>query len=136
MADERLEVCRDVFVSWSAWDIERVLTLFDPECEWAMSQGYATLLPANSYAGHEGLRDVMGELQSMFDSLNAEIVEARASGDELMLRASLSARPRGSTVPVTAPPFAQVVEFRDGRISRITQTDDVPVGWDYATPVS
>jgi len=131
--EERLELTRRSYAAWSAADVEGTVALFDPECEWRLGDVGAAL-GADVYRGHDGLRQFMHDLLTFFEGMHGEIDQARAAGERILVRSWVAGR-SGAFGDVSQRQ-AQVLEFRDGRILRITQTEDPPPGWEEARPLT
>jgi SnoaL-like protein len=128
----RLELCRVSYECWSTGDVERIVAIYDPECEWVMGEVGAAL-GQDCYRGHQGLRRFMSDVLTFFDDYRAEIVEARAHGERLLVRGWISGRT--AAFGDISQYVAQVIEFGDRCVLRVTQTDDPPPGWDGARPL-
>ena len=62
------------------------------------------------------------------------IDQARAAGERILVRSWVAGR--SDAFGDVSQRQAQVLEFRDGRILRITQTEDPPPGWEEARPLT
>jgi ketosteroid isomerase-like protein len=130
--EERLELTRRSYAAWSAADEDGMVALFDPECEWRLGD-MAAAVGADVHRGHDGLRRFMRDLTTFFDGMHGEIDEARADGERILVRSWVAGR--SEAFGDVSQRQAQIVEFRGGRILRITQTEDPPPGWDEARPL-
>jgi ketosteroid isomerase-like protein len=130
--EERLELTRRSYAAWSAGDEDGVVALFHPECEWRLGD-LGAALGAEGYRGHDGMRQFMRDLTTFFQGMRGEITEARAAGDRILVRSWVAGR--SDAFGDISQRQAQVVEFRDGRILRISQTRDPPPGWEEARPL-
>ena len=91
-------------------------------------------LGAAVYRGHDGRRQFMHDLLTFFDGMHGEIDQARAAGERILVRSWVAGR--SDAFGDVSQRQAQVLEFRDGRILRITQTEDPPPGWEEARPLT
>jgi hypothetical protein len=64
------------------------------------------------------LRDVFGE----FNTRPIEIIDL--SHDRVLVKGQMTVRGAASGVEIDVPPFAQIIEFRDGLISRVDNYSD------------
>ena len=95
-------------------DIETLLEELDPEVEWhsalhALLGGEQTV-----FRGHDGVREMIGDLNDAFDEVQIEISEIRDLGDRLVAIGRNRARGRESGAE-TVTPFALVTEIRNGK---------------------
>lgn len=134
MTDEELvRLCQASYAAWNAGDVEALVPLYHSDCEWVVGAAQAGL-GVDVFHGHQGLRDFMREVRGSFAEYRNEILEIRRDGDRVLIRGTIAGR---------SPAFgeisqhqAQLGEFRDGLIFRVTQTDDPPPGWDEARPLT
>jgi ketosteroid isomerase-like protein len=99
-------------------DIELSLCAYDPDVEisWPVSGVAAFPDLRGVYRGHEGFRQVWAATHDPWD-VDVQLEEMIDVGDRLLSIGQVSARGRGSGVPVAAPLFA-IHTFRAGRIVR------------------
>jgi ketosteroid isomerase-like protein len=127
---ERVAACRRFYDAFGRQDLDTLKEIFAPDCEW-VSGVMAPIFGSAAVHGHAGVEEVLRFTHDMFDGYWPEIVEARAAdGDRVLIRAQISGRsPGGMDV---GQYMGQIVDFRDSRIARVTQTDAPPPGWDDA----
>jgi hypothetical protein len=132
---EKLAAARRSYAAFGAGpDIDALLPLYDRECEWHMGPMGAAF---RSFRGHDGLREWASALAEGFEGFQANIDEARVTGDGvLLLRAHARGRARDGGVEVSLPVFWQQMEFHEGCIKRVVQFEESPPGWGTATPVT
>ncbi len=131
---EKLALTQRSYAVFGRLDSEALIPLYHPECEWRMgSMGAA--FGTEAFCGHSGLRELVTAISEGVDSYATEIVEARVTGDGVLLVAFV-VRSRASYTKIDFTFKAwQEVEFRDGLIMSVTQFDESPPGWDDATPL-
>jgi hypothetical protein len=78
---------------------------------------------------------MMHEYTGAFESFAPRIMELRLWRGQLLIRADVSGKSQMMGIETASAPFGQVVEFRNSRVLRVTQTDDPPPNWDEAQPV-
>jgi ketosteroid isomerase-like protein len=117
-------------------DIEALLNLWDPECEWRMgSMGAAA--GTDAYRGHDGLREWVAALDEGFESFAVEIDEAKITSEGVLLvRGHSHGRSRGTHMELSIPAYWQEIAFRDGLCLSVVQFDGPPPGWEEATPIT
>jgi hypothetical protein len=133
---EKLGLCRRSYAAFSAGlDIEALIPLYHPECEWRMgSMGAAA--GTEAFRGHDGLRAWVAELDEGFESFAAQIDEARITGEgDLLLRGNSQGRSRGTHIELSIPRYWQEIKFRDALCVGVVHFDEPPPGWDEATPL-
>ena len=136
MTDWRVRLCRGSYAAWAAGDLEGVLELYDPECEWDMGpMAAAGLGPV--FEGHAGLRRLFADLTGAFpEGFAPRIMELRLLGDQLLVRGDAIGTSELVQVETTTAPYGQIIDFKDGRIRKVSQTDDPPPDWDKANAVA
>jgi SnoaL-like domain len=132
---EKLALAERSYAAFSPLDIEAIIPLFHPECEWRMAPGRA-VFGTDAYRGHDGLREFVSAIDEGAESYAAEINEAkiRPTG-AVLLRNTTHARSRGTHIELSSNGWHEV-EFRDRLILSVAQFDGPPPGWDEATPIT
>ena len=69
---------------------------------------------ATEYRGHDGVREMLGDLYEAFDTIHIEASEIRDLGDRLVAIGRTRARGKASGVE-TETPLAFVAEFKNGK---------------------
>jgi ketosteroid isomerase-like protein len=134
---EKLAVAQRSYAAFSAGpDIEALIPLYHPECEWRMGPMGAAF-GTESFRGHDGLRAWASAIDEGLDGFAAVIDEAGITPEGVvLLRGHGNARSRGTHMELSMPAFWQQIEFRDDLIVSIVQYDESPPGWDGATPIA
>ena len=114
MSQENVEAFKRGLEAGNRGDIEGLLEELDPEVEWhsalhAFLRGEQTV-----FRGHEGVREMLGDLNDAFGEIHIEISEIRDLGDGLVAIGHTRTRGRGSGVE-TETPLAFVTEVRNGK---------------------
>src|SRR5271169_6411461 len=95
---EMLTLTERSFAAWNPPDIEAIIALYQPDCEWRMGH-MAAALGTDVFRGHEGLRKLVAAVDEGFDSYEAEQYEARITGDGvLLMRGEIQVRSRGTGI--------------------------------------
>ena len=129
---EKLAFAQGSYAAFSPPDVEAIISLYHPECEWRLGRAGAAL-GTDAFQGHDGLRALVSALEEGFESYAAEIDEAKISRDGvLLLRGHVHTRSRGTHIEL-AMQVSQEVEFRDDLIVSVVQLDEPPPGWNEAT---
>ena len=115
MSQENVEAFKRAAKAGNRRDFEAMLEEFDPEVEW--HPGLAALLGGETtvYRGHEGVRELVRDLNESFAEFDLKYSEIRDLGDRLLAIGRLRARGKASGA-VTESPFCYVGEFRNGKV--------------------
>jgi ketosteroid isomerase-like protein len=134
---EKLALAQRSYAAFSAGpDIEALIPLYHPECEWRMgSMGAA--LGTGAFRGHDGIRAWASALDEGFEDFAVSIDAAKITGEGvLLLRGHSHGRSRHTHMELSSPAFWQKVTFRDGLGLGVEQLDEPPPEWDEATPIT
>jgi ketosteroid isomerase-like protein len=118
MSQENVETFNRVTEAYKRRDVEAMLADLDPEIEWhpgllASLGGEATV-----YRGHEGIRELVRDLDEHFAEFNNEYSEIRDLGDQVLAIGHIRARGKASGAE-TVSPLAFLVESKDGKAIRV-----------------
>jgi ketosteroid isomerase-like protein len=132
MGDWRADLCRESYAIFQRLDAEAAVCLYHHDCEWDV--GFAgAALGMTTYSGHAGVRKLIGDIGEVFPDWHPMIDELRLREDgALLVRSRVEATARDSRMPLEIPVMGQVIEFRDRRILRVSQTNFPPPGWEQA----
>ena len=114
MAQENVEAFKRGLEAGNRGDVEGLLEELDPEVEWhsalhALMGGKQTV-----FRGHDGVREMLRDLNEAFGEIQIEISEIRDQGD-LLVAIGLS-RTRGKASGAgTETPMAFVAEVKNGK---------------------
>jgi uncharacterized protein len=120
MSQENVEVVRRTADAYNRGDIDAALEDVDPEIEWH------PLLPgllgreATVYRGHEGVRQVVRDLDEAFTELEAEQSEVRDLGEQVIAIGHFRGRGRESGAK-TETAIVWLVDFRNGKAVRVRE---------------
>jgi ketosteroid isomerase-like protein len=133
MGDWRAELCYDSYAAFRRRDADAAAALYDPECEWELGAASAAL-GETAYRGHLGVQALMSDINEVFPDWEPTVEELRLREDgAVLVRARGGGTARDTGIPLEMPVLSQVIEFRDRRILRVTQTEFPPPGWEEAT---
>jgi ketosteroid isomerase-like protein len=119
MSQENLAtIFRHAMEAYSRGDYDAAVVGFDPAIEWSV---HASLVPdATTYHGHEGVKRFWKTSAEAISGMELEIEECRCVGqDRVLAIARAHGTGAGSGAPVASRRFAQIVDFRDGRVVRV-----------------
>jgi ketosteroid isomerase-like protein len=116
--DDLAMIFRRGMEAYSRGDYEAAVAGFDPAIEWSVD---ATLAPdASSYHGHAGVKRFWETWAEAINDLALEIEECRCVGPNRVLAITRAhGTGAGSGAPVASGRFAQIADFRDGRVVRV-----------------
>jgi ketosteroid isomerase-like protein len=116
MSQENLAtIFRHAMEAYSRGDYDAAVVGFDPAIEWSL---HASLVPdATTYHGHEGVQRFWKTSAEAISGMELEIEECRCVGQDRVLAITRAhGTGVGSGAPVASRRFAQIVDFRDGRV--------------------
>jgi ketosteroid isomerase-like protein len=122
------ELIRRSYRAFREDDLEALLGLYHPEAVWDMTH-WQDFPEASVYTGLSGTKDVLRLLRDAFGEFDVQPVEIVEAGEERVLVVGrMTVRGKASGAEVQAPPFAQVIEFRDNLIARVDAYSDAEAG--------
>jgi ketosteroid isomerase-like protein len=104
--------------AYSRGDWQAAVVGFDPAIEWSVDPSVAP--DATTYHGHEGVRQFWETWAEAISGMELEIEECRCVGqDQVLAITRAHGTGAGSGAPVASGRFAQIADFRDGRVVRV-----------------
>jgi ketosteroid isomerase-like protein len=114
MSQENVEAFKRGLEAGNRGDVETLLQELDPAVEWH-SALHAVLGGAQTvFRGHDGVREMLRDLNEAFDEIQIEISEIRDLGDRLVAIGRNRTRGKASGAE-TETPLALVTEIRNGK---------------------
>jgi ketosteroid isomerase-like protein len=126
MSQENVEIVRRVFAAFNARDVEELVRLFDPECEF---QPFRAQLEGQIYRGHEGMRRFASDMEEDWDTYLIDPTEFRAREDRVGVAGHITAVAPGPRVIIESR-AGFVFDLREGRILRVVSHSDPAVALD------
>jgi|ERR1700730_15321630 len=114
MAQEIVELAREVLAALGTRDPSRLIALSDPEVEW---HSFFALSEGGVYRGHDGTRRYMSDLTDAWEIGRAEVDNALGIADVAVLVGRIHYRGKGSGVESTSP-AGWMLKFRNGKLIR------------------
>jgi ketosteroid isomerase-like protein len=104
--------------AYSRGNYEAALADFDPAIEWSVD---ASIAPdATTYRGHEGVKRFWETWAEAISGMALEVEECRRVGPNRVLAITRAhGTGAGSGAPVASRRFAQIVDYREGRVVRV-----------------
>jgi len=119
MSQENVEVVKRGVEAYNRRDVEALLEELDPEVEWHPG----VLIPfegeARVYRGHEGVREMMGDVFEALAEIYTEYSVIRDLGDRIVAIGRIRTRGRESGAE-TESPFGSVTDLRNGKAIRVS----------------
>ena len=110
--------------AYNRGDYEAALAPFDPTIEWEVHE--SLVLDATTYHGHEGVKRFWETWAEAISGMALEIEECRCIEQNRVFAITRAhGAGAGSGVPVASGRFAQIADFRDGRVVRVRLYGDV-----------
>jgi uncharacterized protein len=110
---DNVELVKRSFEAISAWDVDGLLRLYDPDVELLPLTG--TRVETGGYRGHDGVREYMAEARDLWELLEPKGQQYTSLGDRVVVAGHCRVRGRSSGAE-SDPPCAWVIGVRDGRI--------------------
>lgn len=109
---------RQAMEAYSRRDYDAAVVDFDPAIEWIVD---VSVVPdATTYHGHEGVKRFWGTWEEAISGMELEIEECRCIGPNRVLAITRAhGMGAGSGAPVVSARFAQLADFREGRVVRV-----------------
>jgi ketosteroid isomerase-like protein len=131
MSQENVEAFKRGLEAGNRGDVEMLLEELDPEVEWhsalhALLGGEQTV-----FRGHDGVREMLRDLNEAFGEVQIEISEIRDLGDGLIAIGRTRTRGKASGAE-TETPLALVTEVKNGRTISIRAYLDPKKGLEAA----
>jgi ketosteroid isomerase-like protein len=119
-----IELLRDWFVATARRDLTRLLEIASPEIEYVPIMA---VLEGRIYRGHEGVARWLKELYEHWETFEPIGERFEERGETVIATGCWHARGRASGAPLDNQAATWIVEFRDGRMTRLqtyTSTDE------------
>jgi ketosteroid isomerase-like protein len=114
MSQANVEIAKRCVGAFNHRDVEALLNMGTPE--WVLS---SQLLDASAdFRGREGIERFYAMLSESWEEFRSVVDDYRDLGDRVLCLGRNTARGKGSGVTVDAP-TAAILDFRDGKVSRI-----------------
>jgi len=118
MSQENVEAFKRGLEAGNRGDVEALLEELDPEVEWhsalhALMGGEQTV-----FRGHDGVREMLRDLNEAFGEIRIEISEIRDLGDRLVAIGRNRAVGKASGAEILTP-FALVTEIKNGKTTSV-----------------
>jgi ketosteroid isomerase-like protein len=122
MSEENVEVVRSAYEFFNRGDVAGVLTVFDPNVEWDMTE-YELWLESDRYLGHEGVGAFLSDWATIFPDYRADIERLIDVGDQVLVFVTQRGHGTGSGVRAELS-YWQVLTVRNGKIVRVRVYSD------------
>jgi len=116
MSQANVELAKRSLDAYNRRDLEIYDELYTPDFEWVSPTTSA--VEGGSYRGRAAFERYFAMVGETWDEFRVTVTDVREVGDRVLLLGRLEARGLGSGVPVDTP-MGSVLDFRDGKISRV-----------------
>lgn len=127
MSEQNVATFRRIVGAFARGNVDQALRDVDPEVVFE-PQRAAT---EGSYVGHAGVRRFWEDTREMFEVFEADYVDVRDLGNQVLAVGTLTVKGRGSGVEI-AIPMAFVARFRDGALVHYKDYRDVGLALEAA----
>jgi ketosteroid isomerase-like protein len=100
--------------AWNSGGVEATLPFYSEDTVWFPFPDAPE--STTGFRGHDGVRKLMGDLTSSFESFDVATHEIRDLGDTVLWFGEMSGAINGSSVPIRQTMASVASDFRDGRI--------------------
>ena len=120
MSQANVEVVRQAFDAFNERDVERLVSLSDPDCAWLP---FRAQLEGITYRGHDGVRRFVADMDEDWTEFRVEPREFREAGDQVVAIGRVTGRGSGTGVDIESD-GGFVFGVRGGRITHIKSYSD------------
>jgi ketosteroid isomerase-like protein len=118
MSQENVDTFARGVEAYNRRDVEALIANADPGIEW-----YPAILgklsgKATVYRGHDGLRQLMVDIDDTLAEIHVEFPEVRDLGNQVLAVGRIRTRGKASGA-VTEAPLGYVADFREGKVTRV-----------------
>jgi ketosteroid isomerase-like protein len=113
---ENVEIVRRLFEGFNERDVDALVGLSDPDCEWLP---FRAQLEGIVYRGHEGIRLFVRDMDEDWAAFRIDPLEFHDGGERIAVIGRVRALGRGGSVDVDSRAGFSF-ELRSGRIMRLT----------------
>jgi ketosteroid isomerase-like protein len=119
MSQENVETTRRSFEAFNRRDVDQLISLCDPDCEWLP---FRAQLEGISYRGHDGVRRFLNDMDDDWSEFRIDPLDLHQRDERVVAIGRVRALGRGGTDIDFVAGF--VIQLRDGRITQVTSHSD------------
>jgi ketosteroid isomerase-like protein len=116
MSQENVEIVRRAFQAFNERDVDELVSLSTPDCEW---RPFRAQLEGMVYQGHEGVRRFVSDMDDDWERYRIDPVDIHDRGGRVAVVGRVRALGRGSSVEIDSS-AGFVFGLSGARISRVT----------------
>jgi ketosteroid isomerase-like protein len=120
MSQENVEAMTRAADAFNRGDIDALLKEIDPEVEWHPLLQVLVGGEATAYRGHEGARELWRDLDEAFTESQAELLEFRDLGEQVIAVGHLRGRGKASGAK-TETAIVWLVDFENAKAVRVRE---------------
>lgn len=114
MSQENVEAFKRGVEAYNRRDAEALLAVLDPEVKWYSAVHVKLGGPATAWRGHEGVRELLRDLEETFSEIHVEFPEIQDLGDRIVATGRIRTRGKESDAE-TESPLGYVAQFKNGK---------------------
>ena len=118
MSQENVEAVQRAVGAYNRRDVEALVAEAHPDIEWHPAILIRLSGKETAYRGHEGIRQLMKDIDETLAEIHVEFSEFRDLGDRVLAMGRIKTRGKASGVDTEAP-VGYVADFRDGKFVRV-----------------
>ena len=118
MSQENVDAFRRAVEAYNRRDVEALVADAHPDIEWRPAILMKLSGKDTVYCGHEGVRQLMRDIDDTLAEIHVEFPEVRDLGDQVLGVGRIHTRGKASGVATEAP-VGYVADFRDGKFIRV-----------------
>jgi ketosteroid isomerase-like protein len=118
MSQANGEAFKRAIEAYNRRDVEALLRELDTEIEWRPVLPVVLGGDATVYRGHDGVRQLLRDLDEVLAERQLDFSEIRQAGDQLVAIGNLRIRGKSSGA-LSESPFGCVAELKNGKLTRI-----------------
>ena len=118
MSQANVDAFKRSIEAYNRGDVEGLLADLDTEVEWRPVLPVVLGGGTTVYRGHDGIREMLGDLDEIFDERHISFSVIHDVGDRIVAVGNLTIRGRGSGLQ-TESPFGWLADFKNGKATSI-----------------
>ena len=118
MSRENVDAFRRAVEAYNRRDVEALVADAHPDIEWRPAILMKLSGKDTVYRGHDGVRQLMRDIDDTLAEIHVEFPEVRDLGDQVLAVGRIQTRGKASGIATEAP-VGYVADFRDGKFVRV-----------------
>jgi len=118
MSRENVDAFRRAVEAYNRRDVEALVVHAHPDIEWRPAILMKLSGKDTVYRGHDGVRQLMRDIDDTLAEIHVEFPEVRDLGDQVLAVGRIQTRGKASGIATEAP-VGYVADFRNGKFVRV-----------------